>query len=270
MGRSILNYSRKPSPKRQRIHGPHKDIVDDGRICCWMDYESLESIDSLNFSLDGSSAAIHTPIASTTTTEIFLNRLQQEILLPFRYSLSSQIQLLDTDQSIYEAKNRRKTIQQRILCGYNAVSNVLFDYSNFMLHGQNDQRNDLLVPRLIVLVNPDSKDEADSRLEPSMLQHFVMLTHEIKVPLLLLPSLADNVGRSSSRELATLFGANVNFLNAVAFISRGPGTQSHRALVDEKGEVEVISKSFNRSSEKYVDETIDSFVEFIRGKIAKY
>jgi hypothetical protein len=267
MGRSVPNHAAKPSPKRQRTHEPRKPKNNDGSLCCWMDYDSVESIDSLKVSpTTGSIATIHTPTASSTTKEIFMNRLQQEVLLPFRYSLSSQIQLLDTDQCINDAKNRRKIIQRKILCGYNAVSNVLFEYSKYMVH---HHRNEVSVPRLIVLVNTDGNDGENSRIEPSMLQHIVLLTHEYSIPLLLLPSSTNHSGHSSSQELASLFGASSKFLHVIAFISQRPTTASHDIAVDRQSEVGTVNKDFNQFSEKQVNEAIDSFVEFIRGKIVK-
>jgi hypothetical protein len=269
MGRSASNHRTEQSSKRQRIHEPRKQKSNDGSICCWMDCESLETIDDLKVSAPtGSIATIHTPIASATSKEIFMNRLQQEVLLPFRYSLSSQIQLLDSDQTIYDATNRRKIIQRRILCGYNAVSNVLFEYSKSMIHGRSDHRNEVRVPRLIVLVNIDDNDELNSRLEPSMLQHIVLLTHELNIPLLLLPSSTDYADRSSSEEPASLFGASSKFLHVIAFVSQGSTDSSHDILqsVDRLNETGAVNKSFKHSSDKRIHETIDSFIEFIRGK----
>ena len=265
MGRSPSYLLKKSSQKRQRNR---KQQGDDGALSCWMDYKSIDTVDNLNIlpSAGDSDICIRTLIASPTTTEIFINRLRHEILTPFRYSLSSQIQLLETDHSIHDAINRRKLIRDRIVCGYNAVSSLLFTYSNAKVRGICDKEN--RVPQLIVLVNGSEKDKTHAPFLPSMLQHIPLLAHELEIPLLILPSSIDSM-ICTSQKLGSLFCASEKHLYVLAFVSKRPiRPSSIGADKSNDGQTEIaMNDDTNLWSDAHVHASINSFVEFIRGKI---
>jgi hypothetical protein len=290
MARSHSNSKKQlPSNKRQRIHENNaKQSPKVGSVCCWMDYESIESIPRSHVSsMNATGTPIRTPIATLTTKEIFFNRLQQEILIPFRYSLSSQIQPLEHDKSVYEAKRRREIIQQRIICGYNAVSKLLFRIANTDRTVSSNQgtgissTTELGLPQLIVLVNSDKSDETKSRILPSMLQHIPLLSYELNVPLLLLPSSSDQRGssirsRSTSQELAALFGGSCRHISVIAFVARKrryslamPSVASCDITNIATTELRTRTDNDDDSAiENHIHASIDSFIDFIRGKVA--
>jgi hypothetical protein len=281
---------------------PHNDV---SSVSCWMDFESIESITNFSSSKDQctNQQIVHTSIASSTTTELFMERLQREIIEPFRYTMSTQIQLLDSDQSIHDAMDRRKVIQKRIVCGYNDVSQLLFDYAAAT---RTDHKRGVLVtaPMLIVLVNPTSTELSNhpqqqqqqhrtsaAAITASMVQHIPLLAHEVHVPLLLLPTtyhVNNNNQRGewieTSAKLATLFtgegggggngccsNKNRNHFTLIAFTQRLEQQQLHRCESDvpTRSVMHLENTSFrdDKNDSSHIHNTIDSFVNYIQGKI---
>jgi len=114
--------------KRQRLEEP----------ICWMDCESVDTVvapvgggnrHNQQQQQQQQQQLIQTPLASQLTSEIFLDRLQKEILTPFRFSLSSQLQLLDhndgKEDTVHAAKERRRVLQSRLRIGLNACIRAL-------------------------------------------------------------------------------------------------------------------------------------------------
>ena len=272
---------------------PHvgtKHHSDSLSVCCWMDYESFDSIQNLSMMTAKTPFAIHTQVASSTMTEIFLHRLHKEIIIPFRFTLSSQIQLLDSDRTVHDATERRNLIQQRILFGFNNVSKLLFDASS----------NNTAKPSLVVVVHPDTNyQNNDSHVQqPStsiigapMLQHIPLLTNEMNIPLLLLPSsyISENQqggkGETMTNHVfATIFGCSrsschnsYNKLIQFACIAftRQPHQQELPLLRHVDTEVlastttidQVVDNTLEENHHLHIHNSIDSFVHYITGKM---
>ena len=263
--------------------------IDSLSVCCWMDYESIDSIQNLSMKIATTPFAIHTQVASSTMTEIFLHRLHKEIIIPFRFTLSSQIQLLDSDRTVHDATERRNLIQQRILFGFNNVSKLLFDASS----------NNTAKPSLVVVVHPDTNyHNNDSHVQqPStsiigapMLQHIPLLTNEMNIPLLLLPSsyISENQqgGKGetvTNHAFATIFGCSrsschnsYNKMTQFACIAftRQPHQQEF-PLLHVDTEVLTSTTTIDRMVDNTLEEnhhlhihnSIDSFVHYITGKM---
>jgi hypothetical protein len=265
-------------------HNYHASVS--SSISCWMDYESIEAIEyipSINNCHRNSynecdtksisqSSIICPSIASSTTTEIFMNRLQKEIILPFQFTLSSQIQLNNNDDdnnqtdTIHDAKYRRRIIQKRIIFGYNDVSKLLFNYINTSSSSNTDMKDIITKPSLIVLVNEDAcyyDDSINSHqryMNASMVQHIPTLAYEMNVPLLLLPNsytICDHKQQRTirtSQQLASIF-CNNNTHGPIKYISIMAFTHHN------------TSGSLNNSIEQRINNAIDSFVDFIHGKL---
>ena len=294
-----------PANKRQRANAASKKIerqqytgtsnqrqVESSTVCCWMDYESIESIHSLslkkiNYSKESMPLVINTKVASSTMTEIFLSRLHKEIILPFRFTLSSQLQLLDSDQNVYDATKRRNMIQRRIYFGYNSVSKLLFDANS----------NKATKPSLIVVVNPDNNYQNNSHMQQPftssicapMLQHIPVLAYEMKIPLFILPSsyCIENlphgkVENFTITSLATVFGWNRNHTKMTQFSCFAfthqpqchPYPQELRLLhhtIDDRTPTlkttDDNSMTEDSNEEKQIHISIDSFVNYFIGKI---
>jgi hypothetical protein len=257
---------------------------DSPSVGCWMDYESIESMQCFSpstthhHSSKTSPCFINTQVASSTTTEIFLSRLHKEIILPFRFTLSSQIQLLDSDQSVHDATGRRYVIQKRILFGYNEISKLLFD-SNI---GKTTR------PSLIVVVNPDNvhqNESSTSTIGAAMLQHIPLLSFQMNVPLLLLPSSYRNENQPrgagetmTTQAIATLFGCgqqhgkyDMKQFSCIAFTQQDQSRrQCSSDIVVSNGITD--DKLVEHTQEQHIhhiQNTIDSFVSYIIEKVPK-
>jgi hypothetical protein len=283
--------------QQQQHSGRHRQ-VENSTVCSWMDYDSMESIQSLSSttitrSKVATSCIVSTPVASSTMTEIFLNRLHKEIILPFRFTLSSQIQLLDSDQTIHEAIERRNLIQQRIMFGYNNVSKVLFE-----AHSNKTTKK----PSLIVMVNLDNSSPNESlrvqqppstfRIGAAMLQHIPVLANNMKIPFLILPSSywSDDPSRgkvenNTIHTLSTMFGFDrhrntTTQFSLIAFIHR---PQQHHNPEESLGlhnrddymsiertahKTNIVENSNNdEKQQQHIHDSIDSFINFITGKM---
>jgi ribosomal protein L7Ae-like RNA K-turn-binding protein len=150
-----------------------------------MDCESIECIPTPQQFI------LKTPVASVLTKEIFFDRFQKEILKPFRFTLSSQLQILE-GESLEQVKQRRSLLQHRMVCGINAVTRML----EAAIYSKGP------VPLLLVLTTD---------VYPSVTAHLPILAQQIRVPILLLP------GVQSSAELGKLLGTKN--VAALAFVS---------------------------------------------------
>ena len=273
--------------ERQLTVSNQQQQSDSSSVCCWMDYESIQSMQRFSSSTThdtnkSSPCTINTQIASSTTTEIFLSRLHKEIVLPFRFTLASQIQLLDSDQSVHDATERRNVIQKRVLFGYNDVSKLLFD-SNI---------GKTMKPSLIVVVNPENFYRNDSQQQPSstttigaaMLQHIPLLSFHINVPLLLLPSSYSSenqphrggVETFTTQAIATIFGCGhhnnyqMNHFSCLAFTQQQDQSQRLRFFDSVVSKVVTDDNVLEHTQEQHlrnVHNAIDSFVNFIIDKV---
>ena len=259
--------------ERQRKQG------NSSHVCCWMDYESIESIQYLPptttlVPTKSSPSLIRPQIASSTMTEIFLNRLHKEIVAPFRFTLSSQIQLLDSDQSVHDATDRRNEIQKRLLFGYNNVSKLLFD-ANIGKAAR---------PLLIVMVLPCHNFQTESlpphhhasTIGAAMLQHIPLLAYDMNVPLLLLPSFYNATteiqtrGKSdTTHALATIFGYgnhksnhHIQHLSCIAFAQK---MTLAAAATTTTGDGPLDTHEHHQHYQ--IHNTVDSFVNYITGKM---
>ena len=213
--------------KRQRLEGP----------VCWMDCESIETVVS-------GSRVLRTPAASQLTQDLFMDRFQKEIAKPFRFSLSSQIQLLDrrelgveegedTEDTVQAAKERRQQIRARLRIGINACTRAL---EAACYEGER-------APSLLVLTTSSSNTTTSS--DPSISAHLPALAQRAQVPLLLLPS------TTAATELGTILG--IPRVTALAFVPQNRHGMSSSALSADQNE--------------RLHAAVDSFVEFARGKV---
>ena len=162
--------------KRQRLQHPTS----------WMDCETIETIPS-PFEQQ---FILKTPLATVLTKEIFFDRLQKEIVHRFRFTLSSQIQILK-GESLDDVKARRSLLQTRIVCGINAVTRML----------EEAVCDRAPVPLLVILTTD---------VYPShIMAHLPVLAKQVQAPVLLLP------GAQSSTELGKLLG--IKSVAALAF-----------------------------------------------------
>jgi len=154
-----------PRPtKRQRLEQPPS----------WMDCENIATVASPYAEMP-----LQTPIASQLTKEIFLERFQKEVLEPFHFSLSSQLQV-DPNTSLVDTKQCRSILKQRIIVGTNACTRVL--------EAACTQRG--TPPRLVVLTTDTP---------PTILVHVPVLCQQHQIPMLLL-------GGPASLELGKVLG----------------------------------------------------------------
>jgi len=204
--------------KRQRLEQP----------VCWMECESLETVVVAAAAVNSSSRWIRTPVATPLTQELFLDRLQKEIVTPFQFSLSSQIRLLSQDDTVPAAKERRRWIQSRLRVGGNACAQALEQAAC-------DNSNNNQAPTLLVLTSSTST--------PSTVAQSILpaLAHRAGTPVLLLSS-------GSSTELGRLLG--IRRVSALAFVPAPP---------------DCAARS---EEEQRVHAAVDSFVEFGRSKVA--
>ena len=229
--------------KRQRLEQP----------LCWMDCETIATVVApVGVGVDSASSPrpdrrmlLSTPIASALTEEIFLDRLAKEILIPFRFSLSNQIQLLDEDavenDTVSAAKERRRCLQSRLCIGLNACLRLLEEATAATRSGgthlptctATPTKPTTPAPQLVVLAS----EAATASTSTAAHQAVAVWAHQVGTPLLVLPN-------TSSRELGRRFGTK--HVTAVAFVS-SPLTQQqpNRALHN----------------------AVDSFVAFVRDKV---
>lgn len=155
--------------KRQRLECPPSCL----------DIETLQTVPTIP-SLVSPPALIRTDLASQLAKELFLERFQKEVVIPFRYSLSSQLQI---DTNLEDAMRRRELLKQRIPVGTNACTRVL--------EAASYEKGP--APILLVVA-------AEGIKPPTMLLHIPVLARQLRVPLLLLP------GEASAEELGKLLG----------------------------------------------------------------
>jgi hypothetical protein len=283
--RQRANAAGKKSERPQ--HTGSQRQVESSSVCCWMDYESIESIQTLSFKkiplgMKVTSCVINASVASSPLTEIFLSRLHKEIIIPFRFTLSSQIQLLDSDKTVHDATERRNVIQQRIVFGYNNVSKLIFDANS----------NKATKPSLIILINPDSNYQKVSHLQQprigaAMLQHIPVLAKEMNIPLLLLPTSYYSESKSHGQAehttvetLAAIFGCisshnKMMQLSCFAFehkshylnqqelrLHQTIGARISTSTTTDDSMLDESSKQKQR-----IHNSIDSFVSYITGKM---
>lgn len=227
---------RRPT-KRQRLEQP----------VCWMDCESVDTVVALVGSGNRHDKdqqqqllLIQTPLASQLTSEIFLDRLQKEILTPFRFSLSSQIQLLEydgKDDTVHAAKERRRALQSRLCIGLNACIRALEEacrYSTNSSAGTGDSQP----PTLLVLTNDAAG--INNNNSNTALHVLVALAHRTRTPLLRLPL--------SSKELGQCLGTK--HVTALTFL---PPSRCGKVAVSVE--------------HQQLHAAVDSFVDFMRDKV---
>jgi len=173
---------------------------------------------------------IQTPLASQLTSEIFLDRLQKEILTPFRFSLSSQIQLLDydgKDDTVQAAKERRRALQSRLRIGLNACIQALEE----SCCGPQEAPPP---PTLLVLTNEATASSNNN----TALHVLVALAHQTGTPLLRLPISSKDLGQRLGTKHAT----------ALAFVP-------------------ISSNILVSAEHQQLHAAVDSFVDFMREKV---
>ena len=188
--------------KRPRHEGP--------TTCCWMDCRSITSVVSPE-------ATVETVLASSTTADIFLVRLEKEILRPFGFSVSSQIRVYPDGLELHTIKAYRGILQQRVRVGLNEVGEELKKHVQGCLNAK---------PSLVVMTNDINP--------PATAAHIPLLCHIGNVPFLLLPL--------SSHVLGKLLGVRRASVMMFRTVDRG-------------------------TSEQRVHDAVDSFVQFMTGKI---
>ena len=226
--------------KRQRLDHP----------LCWMDCETIETVVapvamSTRDPLQQQPLSRHfqTPIASPLTEEIFLDRLQKEILTPFRFSLSDQIQLLDNAvDTVPSAKLRRQWLQSRLRVGLNACLRLLED-ADAPLNG-NPARDATVValPTLVVITSEATTSASSTAAHYAL----AMLAHQVGTPLLVLPT-------TSSRDLGRRLGTK--HVTAMAFVGECQNSP------------DGAPSGLPPTEQDQVHTAVASFVAFVRDKI---
>ena len=172
-----------------------------------MDCENIATVAS-----PFSNSPLQSPIASQLLKEIFFDRFQKEILEPFHFSLSSQLQVDNATASLNDMKQCRSILKQRILVGTNACTRAL---EAACAHKGTP-------PRLLVV--------ASDVTPATILVHVMVLCHQHQIPILVLP------GPATSIELGQLLGTKkVSILAFLPHAGVYPGTtlQCHvHAAVD--------------------------------------
>jgi hypothetical protein len=225
-----MNDSMLRATKRQRLDNPSS----------WMDCESIGAVISspLHVEKQGTSditsntGILRTPPASDHTTALFYERFEIEILKRFRFSLSSQIQILEDDVPVHTIKRNRMILQQRIRVGINACTRSL----EASLRCVNDRQRLEEQPVLLILTSDITP--------PTIQAQLPVLASQMSppVPVLLLS------GSSSSTELGKLLGTK--HVASIVFMSKGC---SHDLNIE-------------RVDDQLVHSAVDSFVDYIRKK----
>lgn len=172
----------------------------------WMECDDLTAVPNPHLlgKEKGDGLLLRTPIASTVSKEVFLDRLRKEIVEPFQFSLNSQLQIRP-GESVLEAKERRKLIKSRILVGISVCSKAL------------SAKNDSSAPTFLDLL------VVSSDYQPAhFAAHLPLLAHQRQVPLLLLPE--------ASNELGTLLG--IRRAGVVAFTRPPADTSGEEGVQD--------------------------------------
>jgi ribosomal protein L7Ae-like RNA K-turn-binding protein len=202
----------------------------------------VESIESLPYPLmDAPSNVLRTPVAALLTKDIFVDRFRKEILQPFRFTLSSQLQVMD-GESLEDVKERRTLLRQRILVGINGVTRALelavaatkprTTSSDIAVSAALDN-----APLLIVL---------STDVPPTVTMQIPILAKQLGVPVLLLP------GMQTSHELGELLGIR---------------TVAAMAIVPNIHNMETMCKSTTMKTADHVNNAVDSFAAFMIGKV---
>jgi ribosomal protein L7Ae-like RNA K-turn-binding protein len=216
--------------KRQRLKHPS----------CWMDVESIES---LPYPLmDAPSNVLRTHVAALLTKDIFMDRFRKEILQPFRFTLSSQLQVMD-GESLEDVKERRTLLRQRILVGINAVTRAL-ELAVAATKPTTTGSSDIAVKA--ALVNAPLLIVLSTDVPPTVTMQIPILAKQLGVPVLLLP------GMQTSHELGELFGIR---------------TVAAMAIVPNIHNIETMCKSTTMKTADHVNNAVDSFAAFMIGKV---
>jgi ribosomal protein L7Ae-like RNA K-turn-binding protein len=152
---------------------------------------------------------LRTPLASTVTKDIFLDRFRKEIVDRFHFSLNSQMRLLE-GESVHDAKDRRRIIKGRLMVGFSVCGKAL----------QQDVVTAPQQPPVLQLVVLSS-DFSPARFAA----HIPLLAHQQGVPLLLLPNSSVEMGR-----LLGVKSAGVLAFCAATEPTEGGWTETERAI----------------------------------------
>jgi ribosomal protein L30E len=202
----------------------------------------VESIESLPYPLmNAPSNVLRTPVATLLTKDIFMDRFRKEILHPFRFTLSSQLQVMD-GESLEEVKERRALLRQRIIVGINAVTRALelavaaTKPTTISCDAAANAAVDN-APLLVVL---------STDVPPTVTMQIPIMAKQLGVPVLLLP------GMQTSHELGKLLG-----IRTVAAIAIVAGIHKN----------ETMCKSTTKKTSDHVNKAVDSFAAFMIGKV---
>jgi hypothetical protein len=209
--------------------------------CCWLDASFLGPVPSHFHQQQQQEEQpfIHTPLATAVTKDIFLERLQKEIIDRFVFSLSSSrnsssgtcCSRLSPDESFADARHRHMLLKKRIVVGFNACTKALqsscyYNTSKQQQHNNGSSSTDCLaqqMPSLVVVALDDS--EMELKMSPTaagaamLLAHIPLLAHQAGVPLLILP------GPNASQCLNRLLMRHHNSANGGSSSSNGSGQQ---------------------------------------------
>ena len=249
--------------KRQRLECPPS----------WMDVGSLEHVlvsessptRSTNASTQTSntgtlscSGLLDTPIADSVSCDIFLERFQKEILLPFRINLSGKTRIVsNNNDKLVEEEARRQGLvfRQRVAVGVNVAARALEatvaveksdcedEPETTKLRRHRNLQNQ--APLLVVLVN------TTTTADTLCFAHIPVLCNLCNVPLLLLPDL----DARTSKRLGSILG--IRRASVLTFLrQKDCGTSQNEG------------RSTNSTTHlRKIHSSIDSFVQYSVGLI---
>jgi hypothetical protein len=246
---------------------------------------------------------VRTPLASSTTKEIFFDRLKKEIVDKYGYSASAsgcspqkergaaasksksaKSPLPDhgnaSDAADVEGDRIRALLRKRIVVGVNECTRVLELASLAALEVEDPRQRQGRRRAVATPAAPGGPDpDRSARLPPLLvviaaegmrpspvtMTHLPVLADRLGVPVLLLPD------PSARRELGRVLG--IRSASVVVFLSPSSSSSSPNSP-SASGSVEPTNNSHARPRESrgelsQAEADLDSFVAFLRGKVSR-
>jgi hypothetical protein len=241
---------------------------------------------------DDDDGMIRTPMASSTTKDIFLDRFRKEVVEKFKFSAASpkatsaagtgggtvvgtmkdSSESKDiTDDPVHSQQRIRELLRRRISIGLNECTRALESAALIRRCREAskttmDEKGEALDVEfdggpLLVVVAVEGM-----RPSPLPVVHIPVLASELNIPLLLLPE------SSTRRDLGRILG--IKSASVVAFLSRPPSPQprSTHSLSQHKPtsgatREDGLSDDPNDDDVRAANAGLDSFIQFVCGKV---
>jgi hypothetical protein len=225
---------------------------------------------------------IRTPLASSTTRDIFFGRFRKEIIEKYGFAVpaASSSSKADrggaaqfakrptpdyhgneTDRTNILGDRIRQLLRQRIVVGVNECTRILELASSSAVEADNPRRDSrhrlipcsqhehpdgaVCLPPLLIVVAADGTRQSS----PVTMTHIPVLADRLDIPVLLLPD------PSSRKELGSLLG--IKSASIVVFLPPSSKPPSESASVESASSRQVAQ----------AEADLDSFVDFLRNKV---